>query len=117
LEYLVMAQRTITVDDIDGTSPAEEVPFSVGTDKWLIDLTGQNKDALLGALAPFIAKARRAPTPSKGHRSGRARQVRLSAEETTRIRTWAAEQGQPVAERGPLPADVVNAYNEAHPAA
>jgi hypothetical protein len=113
-----MAQRTITVDDIDGTGPAEEVPFSVGTDRWLIDLTGQNKDALLGALAPFISKARRAPAAAKPRvRRDRPRQVRLSTEQTTAIRTWAAENGQTVAERGPLGADVVNAYNEAHPAA
>lgn len=123
-----MARKEIVVDDLDGTStPAETVPFQVGTQKWEIDLTEANKEALIAALtalAPFTSAARPVTPPAakprvrksraKTQPRERPRQVRLSPKETAAIRAWAAETGQEVSERGPLPAAVVNAYNAAH---
>lgn len=125
-------RKTILVDDLDGEStPAETMPFQIGLQKWEIDLTDANREALqatLTALAGFVSHARTVTEPAVKPRTRksraksaqapreRPRQVRLTAEQTTAIRAWAAENGHTAAERGPLPASVVNAYNEAQAA-
>lgn len=123
-----MTEKTILVDDLDGSSsPAETVPFSVGPQKWEIDLTAANQETLRGLLTqlePFVTAARpvtppAAAKPRNRNRSKpaarRPRQVRMSAEQTAAIRAWATENGHTVNERGPVGAAVINAYRAAHP--
>lgn len=100
-----MAQKLVTVDDIDGSSGAKALPFSVGKDTWEIDLTDENAQKLRDALAPFIAKARKQP------RAKSARTSPLAPGESKAIRAWAGQNGHTVPARGRVPQDVIDAYH------
>jgi hypothetical protein len=120
-----MAQRTVVtlVDDLDGGVAAESVPFGLDHVDYEIDLSGEHAEALRGALAPYVAAARRTggrrparATPadrptSAGPSAGVGRSRTANAE----IRAWAAEHGVTLAERGRLPGRVVEAYEAGDP--
>jgi hypothetical protein len=121
-----MAQRTVVtlVDDLDGGVAEESVPFGLDHVDYEIDLSGEHAEALRGALAPYVAAARRTggrrparATPaarptSAGPAAGAGRSRSANAE----IRAWAAEHGVTLAERGRLPGRVVEAYEAGDPA-
>ena len=98
-------------DDIDGGEAVRTVEFSVDGANYEIDLNQANADALLKALAPYIDKARQvASSRSTGARrtSARRNPNRPNAQE---IRDWAKGQGLKVSERGRIPAEVMEAWN------
>ena len=98
-----MAQRIITVDDLDGTVDAKPVTFALGKETWEIDLTDDNLAKLREALTPFIDKARKVSGPTK---------KRTTSIGTKAIREWAATEGIQVSARGAIPKHVVDAYNQ-----
>lgn len=59
-----MAQRLITIDDMDGAEGAEPITFSVQGVHFVIDLTEPNLKLLYEALVPFIQKGRKRLTGS-----------------------------------------------------
>lgn len=89
------------IDDIDGSTANETVHFGLDGNHYEIDLGEANAKRLRDALAPFIGTARRSTA--------------YSASEAPAIRTWAAQQGYKVSERGRLHSEVIDAYREAHP--
>lgn len=97
-----MAQKLVTVDDLDGTEGAATLTFSVDRDTWEIDLTDENADKLRDALAPFIAKARKQPKTA----SRRA----AAGGHTRAARAWATANGMDVPARGRVPQAVMDAY-------
>jgi pyruvate/2-oxoglutarate dehydrogenase complex dihydrolipoamide acyltransferase (E2) component len=115
-----MAQQVVVemVDDLDGSvgQDVATVSFALDGRSYEIDLSEGNADKLRGLLADFVAAARR-------HRGGRAgRRARsapsASADQNARqraqaIREWAQEAGHQLSERGRIPANVVEAYEEA----
>lgn len=100
-----MAQRLVTVDDIDGTPDATTVTFSVHKDSYEIDLSDANLDKLRAALEPFIKKARKQSKPK-----ATAKRRSRASNESKAIREWAAENGHEVPTRGRVPQAVVDAY-------
>jgi hypothetical protein len=107
-----MARTTVVtiVDDIDGSEGAETVTFSFGGQSYEVDLSSKNRDKFQKALQPFIDSGRRAGRPGTA-RSARTRAARGNS---SAIRSWAAEQGLTVSERGRIPAAIVAQYEAAH---
>jgi hypothetical protein len=61
MHILRRAGRKVTidvVDDLDGTTAEETVTFALDGEKYQIDLTKPNADALRRTLQPYIDRAR-----------------------------------------------------------
>lgn len=103
-----MAQKVqvLLVDDIDGSKADETVTFSLDGAQYEIDLSTAHAAQLRGALAPWLASARKVSTRS----AGKAR----TAGDTGKIRSWAKANGHSVSERGRISAEIRAAYNAAH---
>ena len=120
-----MAQKVLVqfVDDLDG-SPGEDVStvsFSLDGVSYEIDLRDENAARLRDSLADFVGSARRvggrvkrgvAPAAAAPARPTDAR----SKEQTKAIREWAKKSGYELADRGRIPANVIEAFEEAHAA-
>lgn len=107
-----MAKTTVITDDLDQRPDASTVTFSVdGVEYWL-DLTDENKTKLLGALDPFTSRAEELGNTRKlALQTAKTGGTRSLAKAKT-IRAWGNKNGYPT-ERGPLPKDLINAYNSA----
>jgi hypothetical protein len=108
-----------TVDDLDGSSPAETVTFAFDGKNLEIDLSKENLIRFEEAIDPFVTAARKASGPSHGRR-GRQAQVTsnrpVGGGKRAGARAWARENGWPeLSNRGALPREVRAAYDEAHP--
>lgn len=112
-----MAQKTIIqlIDDLDGSSSdsIETVQFGLDGVTYEIDLNDDHAGQLRDCLAAFISSARRTGGRVKRgtatavpHVNGTGR----SREQTQAIREWARKNGYEVAERGRIPATVVEAF-------
>ena len=108
-------QTTVSItDDLDGSTNAKEVSFSLNGRTWVIDLSAKNRAALEKALKPYIAKA-----TEQSRRNRRGKAVRSSARSKTRtdlstVRDWAKANGHKVSDRGRISAEVQKAYDAAH---
>jgi hypothetical protein len=116
-----MAKQTtvVFVDDLDGSEASGTVSFALEGRSYQIDLSDKNADKLRSALAPFIDAARttggsrRQRTSPKTAPQGKATQM-TDRERTTSIREWARQHGHKVADRGRIPAAIVEAYQKAN---
>lgn len=106
---------TLLVDDVTGEAADETVRFGLDGKAYEIDLSEANAKELRGALAGYIESGRRirdgkttAPRHSSGQRSS------VDREQSPAIRDWARRQGHTIADRGRIPAKVVEAFNAAH---
>jgi hypothetical protein len=102
--------RTVNVvvtDDLDGTTSAEPVAFSLDGSGYEIDLSPDNRQRFNDTLRPFIDAARRT-TGRKTAKSAAARTDR------TAIRAWANAQGLQIAERGRISSEIIRQYDAAH---
>jgi hypothetical protein len=106
---VIMATKTLIVDDLDGSDGASTVSFSLGNMAYEIDLSKKNKAAMEKKLSKFTAAARR--VGSSGRRKGSRSAGR---QQTGAIREWARASGHKVSERGRIPQSVIDAYNAAH---
>ncbi|HET9138850.1 Lsr2 family protein [Actinophytocola sp.] len=114
-----MAQKVIVelVDDLDGTASDDISTVSFGLDgaEYEIDLTEANADNLRAALEGYVAAARRTGGRIKrGTRpvTGSGRPA-ASRDQTRAIREWARENGFELADRGRIPVNVIEAFDEA----
>ena len=98
------------VDDVDGSAADETVSFSLEGRQYELDLSKKNAAKLRDAFAPFLASARRAG--GRG-RSKATQRPPTDRERTTAIREWARQNGHKVADRGRIPANVLEAYEKA----
>lgn len=117
-----MAQKVLVqlIDDLDGTSSEDisTVQFSLDGVTYEIDLNEANGARLRNGLADFVANARRTGGRAKrgggatigGKPAGEGR----SKEQTRAIRDWAKSNGHDLADRGRIPASVVEAFESAH---
>lgn len=117
-----MARRIVhqLVDDLDGTllevGEGETVLFSLDGSAYEIDLTDENAAALRETFARYIAAARpisRSAGVSASSAAPRKRR-RTGQQDYTAIRAWAKDNGYQVSERGRVPANVLEAYDDAH---
>jgi hypothetical protein len=112
-----MAQKTIVqfVDDLDDSSTEgiETVKFALDGATYQIDLNQDHAEALRDIFAEFIPSARRTggrvkhspvtPRVSTSTPNGTG----LGREQTHAIREWARKKGHQVADRGRIPAAIV----------
>jgi hypothetical protein len=105
-----MAQRTIVslVDDLDGREASQTVKFGLDGVEYAIDLSDKNADKLRKALAPFVGHGRKLSRSRRPHRQVQA------GPSPRDVRAWAKDHGYDVPERGRVPRDVREAYDQAH---
>ena len=115
-----MAQKVQVqlVDDLDGTSTAEEtVSFGLDGVEYEIDLSSEHASDLRDSLESFVTAARRVGGRVK--RAGARSASRAAAtsgnsrEQNHAIRDWARKHGHELAERGRIPAHVVAQFDAA----
>ncbi|MFG2293584.1 Lsr2 family protein [Streptomyces sp. NPDC048603] len=108
-----MAQKVqvLLVDDLDGGTADETVTFALDGKSYEIDLTSGNAAKLRGALEEFVKAGRRTGGRAA---AGRAKGGRAAASagnpDTAEIRAWAKANGYNVNDRGRVPADIREAY-------
>jgi hypothetical protein len=116
-----MAQKVTVqlVDDLDGTVAEDISTVTFGLDgaSYEIDLTGGNADKLRDSLANFVNSARRT-----GGRAKRGATIKgavapaANREQTKAIRDWARQNGFEMSDRGRIPGNVIDAFEQAHAA-
>jgi hypothetical protein len=106
-----MVQRTqvLYMDDIDGSDAEGTVRFGLSGIDYEIDLNKKHAAQFAKALAPYLAAARKAPSPRRP-----ARTARGSRHDQSDVRAWARAQGIQISDRGRIPADVLARYQAAH---
>jgi hypothetical protein len=107
-----MAQRVqvLLVDDIDGGDAAETVTFAIDGVTYEIDLSVDNAAQLRGAIGRWVANARRVSGRSQ---RGTARRTGGGGNDTARVRAWARSNGYQVSDRGRIPQEIRQAYEQA----
>jgi hypothetical protein len=120
-----MAQKVLVqfVDDLDGSvgEDVSTVTFALDGVSYEIDLRESNASRLRDSLEDYVSSARRV-----GGRVKRAAAVPVSApaparpsdarskEQTKAIREWAKKNGFDLADRGRIPANVIEAFEASH---
>ncbi|MFH7596610.1 Lsr2 family protein [Streptomyces racemochromogenes] len=110
-----MAQKVqvLLVDDLDGGEADETVTFALDGKTYEIDLTTANAEKLRGLLDPYTKSGRRTGgRASAGRAKGRAA-ASTGSPDTAEIRAWAKAQGLSVNDRGRVPAEIREAYENA----
>ncbi|MFD6073512.1 histone-like nucleoid-structuring protein Lsr2 [Amycolatopsis lurida] len=116
-----MAQKVHVeiIDDLDGGEATQTVPFGLDGVQYEIDLSDENAEALREVLERYIAA---------GTRTG-GRKLRVAAGQSTtgsgssrtatdrernqQVRAWASENGYAIAERGRIPSNIYEAFDNA----
>jgi hypothetical protein len=107
-----MAQRTeiVFTDDLDGGPADETVRFGVDGASYEIDLSTAHAAEFRGALAPYVAAARKAG----GRARGPARGSGAAGPSPSAVREWARAEGIEVSGRGRVPAELIVRFQAAH---
>ncbi|MEE1756702.1 histone-like nucleoid-structuring protein Lsr2 [Streptomyces sp. SP18CS02] len=110
-----MAQKVqvLLVDDLDGGEADETVTFALDGKTYEIDLTTANADKLRGLLEPYTKSGRRTGGRAATGR-GKGRVAASGSPDTAKIRAWAKDNGYNVNDRGRVPADIKQAYEDAN---
>lgn len=108
-----MATKTLTVvvDDMagDGTTELTEyetVKWSLDGKNYEFDTSPENAELFRNQLAAAVAFSRKVLPPRKP--------VKETDPKIAQVRAWAVAEGIPISDRGRIPADVMDAYDEAH---
>jgi hypothetical protein len=106
-----MVRKTMILleDDVDGSSAAETVQFSLDGVTYEIDLSGANAQKLRDAVEPYRAAARQIG----GRRSRPSAPISNGAVDNRAVRAWAESNGIVVNSRGRISADVIRKYRAA----
>ncbi|MEV6955134.1 Lsr2 family protein [Streptomyces sp. NPDC051183] len=110
-----MAQKVqvLLVDDLDGGEADETVTFALDGKTYEIDLTTANAEKLRGLLDPYTKGGRRTGGRAAAGRA-KTRAAAVSGNpDTAEIRAWAKSQGLSVNDRGRVPAEIREAYENA----
>lgn len=115
------------VDDLDGSVIAdgsgETIEFSVAGVNYAIDLKAKNATEFHRKLDYYIERATRVggrrhrPKPAGSAPASTSAAAPTSARtpaDVRAIRQWAADEGYEIADRGRIPASIVDAYDAAH---
>lgn len=105
-----MATRTILIDDLDGGPANVTIAFTIDGETYSLDLSNKNADKFWTALGPYIEAA----SGSRNERLQQVHEYRAEVEQRKAIRDWARKQGYSVAERGKIPVDIQEAFDQAH---
>lgn len=109
-----MATKVITetLDDLDGSSPAETYIFGVGGQWYEIDLNEKNGSKLDAFLVKHM-EAGRAVAPDEVPNPAKRKHRPPRTDRTMKIRTWASDNGIELSPRGRIRHEVVARYEEA----
>jgi hypothetical protein len=111
-----MAKRTTVVihDDLDGSEGAGTVKFGLDGKSYEIDLSEGHEKELRKALEKYVAAATQV-TGQNAAASGRRKYGTGPARRDTKhIRDWLRSQGVEISDRGRIPTEHMNRYNDAH---
>lgn len=119
-----MAKQIITqiTDDLDGSDAHETVHFSIDGVGYEIDLSDKNASEFrkflnryqdAGTRTGKIAYGQHAQVARYGQ--SKAPSAGLNREQNQKIRTWAAENGWELAERGRIPQHIVDSFETKTP--
>jgi hypothetical protein len=113
-----MAQKVTVqlVDDLDGTASNDitTVRFALDGAEYEIDLNAKNAAKLRNKLDDFVGAARRTGGRVKRGTSPRAAAPAANREQTRAIRDWARQNGFEMSDRGRIPSNVIDAFDQAH---
>lgn len=111
-----MVQRVHVVleDDIDGSAADQTVHFGWKGVEYEIDLSDAHVEEFAKAMEPWLKNARRSSTSGTRGKRRAAKPSSASGVDPADVRAWARDQGMKVSDRGRVPANVVEAYREAH---
>ncbi len=106
-----MAQKikVYLIDDIDGSDATDTINFAIDGVNYEIDLNEKHAAELRSAMEKWVSHARRLPA-RRTRRTGTARAAGTS--DAAKIREWARENGYEVSERGRVPAEIREAYEQ-----
>lgn len=113
-----MARRKITqyFDDMDNTPLDEDelnvIRFGYEGTEYILDLSDDNAREFREIMEPYVRAARKVSSV-RGSRRGEGSSTG-SRGNSREIREWALSQGMKVANRGKIPMEIINAYEEAH---
>lgn len=110
-----MAQRVITTSDVSGQEPAETITFALEGVQYEVDLTTEEKAALVAALEPYTSAGRRVgrsgSAPSRTRSSGRGTGGAPTGVDPKSVRAWAAcYEGMTLPAQGRIPRTVIDQY-------
>lgn len=110
-----MAQKVLIhlEDDIDGSEASETITFGLDGKTYEIDLNNKNADKLRTSLQKFVEAGRLRRGPATGRGGVKRTTLGPSARE---VRDWARTNGYVVPDRGRIPGDVREAFDQVHPA-
>lgn len=112
-----MAQKVTVqlVDDVDGTASDDITTVIFGLDgvSYEIDLTAKNAAKLRSHLSDFAEAGRRTGGRAKRGASLQVGSPVAGREQTRAIRDWARQNGFELSDRGRIPANVIEAFDEA----
>ncbi|MFI9450079.1 nucleoid-associated protein Lsr2 [Amycolatopsis sp. WAC 01375] len=118
-----MAQKVSVqiVDDIDGGEATQTVPFALDGVTYEIDLSDDNAGALREELERFIDASRRVGGRKVKVATGQSTVAGGAAKPTDRernqqVRAWASANGYAIAERGRIPNEIYEAFDNAESA-
>ncbi|AEK09442.1 Lsr2-like DNA bridging protein [Mycobacterium phage LittleE] len=112
-----MAVKTVLIDDITGEEGAKTRAFALAGEEYEIDLVDSTYEELEKALAGFIESARKIRGAKRSHHASPAKKATPAVSKTDQlgaIRDWARKEGKKVSDRGRIPKDIVDAFEEAH---
>ncbi|QYA99883.1 Lsr2 family protein (plasmid) [Rhodococcus sp. USK10] len=115
-----MARKVVVemVDDIDGTAfgeDGESISYAVDGIEYVIDLKDEHAKELRETFDYYITHSTRVGgRKHRSDRSGTATAGKRPREETKKIRAWALEQGYELSSRGRIPAEIEQAFRDAH---
>lgn len=112
-----MAQtvQILLIDDVDGGEASETISFALDGAAYEIDLSETHAAELRNSFALWVANARRISARAGG-RSSKRGPARTDRAQLQDMRRWARENGHRVSERGRVPQEIQQAYQEAHKA-
>ncbi|MFA7762280.1 Lsr2 family protein [Streptomyces sp. NPDC048723] len=107
-----MAQKVqvLLVDDLDGGEADETVTFALDGKTYEIDLTTANAEKLRGLLDPYTKGGRRTGGRASAGRAKGRTAAASGNPDTAEIRAWAKSQGMSVNDRGRVPQEIRDAY-------
>lgn len=117
-----MAIKHVTIDDLDASEGAETRTFAIEGVEYEIDLIEAHAKELYRALEPFIESARRVqrgkkparPTVAKSPAPASHKATPDRSDQLDAIREWGRKNGYRVSNRGRVPKDIVQAFEESH---
>ncbi len=112
-----VARREIVVleDDLEGGNADETVKFALDGVQYEIDLSKKNAAKLRESFAGYVAHGRRVGRGGVvvgGRAAARARgSAAADREQNKAIRAWAKRKGKAISDRGRIPQEIVDEYN------